>query len=250
MVKIVGVKFMLNFIIYEDHRNMRELYEQVVHAFIGSKRDGYKIIPISKFNEKTKMQLESLEGRKIYILDIEVPGKSGLDLAREIRNSGDWFSQIIIISAFEHFKYDIFTGKMLTLDFISKEEDVEKRLRETLELAYHITTPYRCFSFQSKGEILRLPYQDILYFVKNLNDNYTSIVTHQNTYKVKKSILQIERSLGNDLRFFKTHQSCIINLMNVKSVNLSNPTINFGGKKTNLLSREHKKELKERLMNC
>ncbi len=238
---------MLNFIIYEDQKVMSELYQNVIHQFIGQKKECYHIIHISEFNESSKRKLISLEGRKIYILDVKVPGKSGFDFAREIRFSGDWISQIIIISAFDYFKHHAFTGKMLALDFISKKENVSTRLRETLELAYQISTTNRFFSFQHNGELFHLPYHDILYFAKNLNDNYTSIVTNKNTYKVKKSILQIERILENDLRFLKTHQSCIVNLHNIQSVNLSNQVISFGEKKINLLSREHKKELKKKL---
>lgn len=242
------MNFMLNFIIYEDSKKMRDLYEKVIDQFIGNKQEEYHIIQIHEFNPVSQKRLEKLEGRKIYILDLKVPGKSGYDFAREIRNSGDWKSQIIIISAFEHLKNHIFMGKMLTLDFISKKENIATRLEETLEVAYNISTSHRFFSFRSGGELFHLPYHDILYFEKDLNDNYTSIITYQNTYKIKKSILQIERILENDLRFLKTHQSCIVNLYNIKSVNLSKKIINFGEKQTCLLSREHKKELKERLI--
>ena len=241
---------MLNFIIYEDNLEMRIIYERVILEFIGRKSDCYRIIPISKFDDSTNKRLDSLDGRKIYILDIEVPGKSGLDFARDIRVKGDWFSQIIIISAFEDFKLDILYGKMLTLDFISKNENnTEKRLLETLSVAYQISSTRQFFSFQQNGELFHLPYRDILYFAKDLNDNYTSIITSSDTYRIKKSISEIEKIVGNDLCFLKTHQSCIINLDNVQSVDLSKSTINFGGKETNLLSREHKKELKERLIH-
>ena len=240
---------MLNFIIYEDYKKMRDLYEKVIEQFVGNKKEEYHITQIPEFNPSSQKKLEKLEGRKIYILDLKVPGKNGYDFAREIRSSGDWKSQIIIISALDHLRDEVFMGKMLALDFISKKEDVAKRLEETLEVAYNISTTHRFFSFRSGGELFHLPYHDILYFEKDLNDNYTSIITQQHTYKIKKSILQIEKILENDLRFFKTHQSCIVNLYNIKSVNLSRPVINFGGKQTSLLSRERKKELKERLIH-
>lgn len=238
---------MLNFIIYEDYRKMRDLYEKIIDQFVGTKKEEYNIIKISEFNRSSQKKLEKLEGRKIYIVDLKVPGKSGYDFAREIRSSGDWKSQIIIISALDHLRNDIFMGKMLALDFISKKEDVATRLEETLEVAYNISTTDRFFSFRSGRELLHVPYRDILYFEKDLNDNYTSVITKQNTYKIKKSILQIEKILEQDLRFLKTHQSCIVNLYNIKSVDLSRKIINFGEKQTSLLSREHKKILKERL---
>lgn len=127
---------------------MIDLYEQVIYEFIGYRNDSFHIAKISNFNRSTQKRLDSLEGRKIYILDIDVPGKSGLDLAREIRQSHDWDSQIIIISILDDQRTLVFTNKILALDFISKTENVAKRLRETLDVAYNISTNHHFFSFQ------------------------------------------------------------------------------------------------------
>lgn len=241
---------MLNFIIYEDCKKMIEIYKKVIDEFVGKRKDGYHTLIFSQFDKDTKKKIKEIDGRKIFLLDIEVPGKSGIDLAREIRRSGDWISQIIIISAFERFKYDVFSAKLLALDFISKGENISSRLKESLVCAYDIATTYRSFSFQFEGDIYHVPYQDILYFAKDLNDNYTSIVTNNHTFKVKKSISEIEKLLHHDLRFFKTHQSCIVNLHRIVSVDMASSIIHFEKANTPLLARNKKKELKERLTNC
>ena len=241
---------MLNFIIYEDSTSMREIYERVIHGFMGVPKDSYRILPFSRFDKNTKKQLETVDGRKIYILDMDVEGKSGIDLARDIRKKGDWISQIIVISAFEHFKYDVFTSKLLALDFISKQEDIVFRLKEALTCAYEITMTNQTFSFQMDGEIYHVPYHDILFFSKDLNENSTSLITHHHTFKVKKSIIEIEKMLDHDVRFFKTHQSCIVNLHKIVSIDTESSTIYFETVCTNLLARNKKKALKERLTSC
>lgn len=242
---------MFNFIIYEDDMNTTNLYKEIIHEFIGGKKDGYKIISFNRYDNNLVEQIHNLMGKKIYILDVQVPGKNGLDLARDIRANDDWLSQIIIISDFEKYRKEAFTSKMLTLDFIVKDNEVTNHLKDTLNLAYKITNTHKAFTFQYNGDFYNIPYHDILYFEKDLNDNYSFIVTKKGKYKVKESITSIENKLRNDLRFFKTHRSCIINLHNVRLLELNTNSIYFiGGKETNLLCRNRKKELKERLTNC
>lgn len=239
---------MVNFIIYEDNMETTNFYKSVIRGFLGDKEDGYKIVSFSRYDNSLEEEIKNLLGKKIYILDVQVPGKNGLDFARDIRASGDWLSQIIIVSDFEKYKREAFTSKMLTLDFISKDENVSIKLKETLNLAYKITNTHRSFGFRYNGDIYQIPYHDILCFEKDLNDNYSFIVTNRGSYKIKESISSIEKKLDNDLRFLKTHRSCIINLHNVHSVELSTNTIYFNNdKKTNLLSRDRKKVLKEKL---
>lgn len=241
---------MINFIIYEDDIRASNFYKSIIHEFIGGKKDGYNIISFSRYDNKILEKIQGLIGKKIFILDVHVPGKNGLDFARDIRASGDWLSQIIIISEFEKYRNDTFTSKMLTLNFISKEDDIHKELKNTLALAYKITNTHKAYTFRYNGDLYHIPYHDILYFEKDLNDNYSFIVTEKNRYKIKESITSINDKLGNDLRFFKTHRSCIINLHNVYSVELSDNIINFiGNKSTNLLSRNKKKLLKEKLID-
>ena len=242
---------MFNFIIYEDDINTTNLYKNIIHEFIGGKKDGYKIISFNRYDNNLVEQIHNLMGKKIYILDVQVPGKNGLDLARDIRASDDWLSQIIIISDFEKYRKEAFTSKMLTLDFIVKDNEVTNNLKNTINLAYKITKTHKAYTFQYNGDFYNIPYHDILYFEKDLNDNYSFIVTEKGKYKIKESITSIENKLKNDLRFFKTHRSCIINLHNVRLLELSTNTIYFiGSKEINLLCRNRKKELKERLTNC
>lgn len=239
---------MINFIIYEDNIDTINFYTNVIHEFLCGKKDGYKIVSFSRYDNSLVEGIKNLFGKKIYILDVHVPGKNGIDFARDIRATGDWLSQIIIVSDFEKYKKEAFTSKMLTLDFISKDENVSTNLKETLSLAYKITNTHRSFGFQYNGDFYQIPYHDILYFEKDLNDNYSFIVTNRESYKIKETISNIEKKLGNDLRFLKTHRSCIINLHNVHSVELSTNTIYFdNNQKTNLLSRDRKKILKEKL---
>lgn len=238
---------MVNFIIYEDEKKYREKYISIILKIVGSMKIAYRIVEISKFDNITYTKIENLIGKKIFILDIEVPGKSGLDLAREIRKKGDWSSPMIIVTTYEQLKNTAFTSKMLMLDFISKYYNFEEQLKESLTLAFDIIEENPSLNFQYNGEVFQIPYDDILFIEKNVDDIYSTIVTINDNIKIKKTIGAISDELEIDKRFFRTHRSCIINTNKLTSLELKEGIMHFGKIENSLLSREKKKELKQLL---
>lgn len=241
---------MINFIIYEDNKKWQDHYKKAILKVIGHKQDKYQILIIDKYTKEAKRKIENLIGKNIFLLDMEVPGKSGLDLAREIRNMGDWSSQMIMITSHECFKEEGFTSKVLMLDFISKNTNIEESIREAIIVALKIHSKEKSFKFSYNNELYQIPYHDIYCFEKNLNNNYTSIITKNNPsnpYTIKQSIKNIESELSTSPNFLKTHQSCIVNLKNIEHVDFTKNIIYFSNYETNLLSRNKKKELKEKM---
>lgn len=237
----------MNFIIYEDEKEYSTRYINVIHKLLGTTNLNYEITEINEYNEKSEKLLKEIDGNKTYILDIEVAGKNGLELARKIRKTGDWTSPIIIATSHEEFKNVGYTGKILMLNFISKNGPLERDLSETLEVALEINMANKSLRYTNKGELYYISHQDILYIEKSLNDNTSNIVTKNHTYNIRKTIKELEEDLSNDIHFLKTHRSCIVNLTNIKYIDFENNIISFGKKETDLLSRSNKKALKERL---
>ncbi len=236
---------MLNFIIYEDEKKFREKYISVILRLLGSKKIAYKIIEYDKYESGIITNLKKLIGKKIFIFDIEVPGKSGLDLAREIRNSGDWSSPMIVVTTHEHLKNATFTSRMLMLDFISKFYNCEENLKSALLVALEIVDNQHSLNFQYNGELVQIPFDDILFIEKNVDDLYSTVVTRHDRYIIKQTISKIEKDLSQDERFFKTHRSCVVNVDKITSVELRECIIHFGHTEIiSLLSREKKNELK------
>ncbi len=238
---------MINFIIYEDKKEWQEKYHNIILKIIGKKKDKYHIIRIDKYTPDVKLKLQNLVGKKIYLLDLEVPGKTGLDLAREIRKANDWISPIIIITQYDKFKNEGFTSKVLMLDFLTKDNNLEKKLFETLKIAYHIAIHNKSYNFTYNNEFYQIPLDDILYFEKDLNQNYTNIITKNTMFKIKQSISHIEQELINIPEFYKTHRSCIVNLNNITKISWKCNTIYFKDQQINLISRDKKKSLKDKL---
>lgn len=236
---------MINFIIFEDNKLYQEQYKSIILKIIAPQKEKYHIHIFNEYNDQMQDLIVNGNGKKIYLLDIEVPGKNGLKVAKEIRKTGDWQSQIIIVTSYESFKEQGFTSKLLMLDFISKKENIESKILSAIKTALEIQSLNKSYNFTYNNEFYQIPYDDILYFEKCVNNNYTSLITKDNTYKIKKSIKNIEEELSNIFDFFKTHQSCIVNTRNIVRIDYNQNIIYFRNKKTNLLARNKKKDLKE-----
>lgn len=237
----------MNFIIYEDEEKFIKRYENVILKNMAQTNLNYKIIRYTEYDTNIHNELSILDGKKIYILDIEVPGKNGIELAREIRKKGDWESPIIIVTSHNEFKNVGYTGKILMLDFIEKSSNVEHNLNEALSIAFDIIEEKKAICFVIRGEMYQIPYQDIFYIEKNLNDNSCFIVTNDNEYEIRETIQNLETQLSAERNFIKTHRSFLVNTKNITHVDLEQGKIEFPNKKFALVSRSNKKKLKERM---
>lgn len=238
---------MISVIIYEDDKEMEELYQETIRKFFELRRKKVKFYIFPFYTRNLENKFKNIPGKKIYILDIEVEGKSGLDLARMIRSNGDWMSPLIVVTSYEHLRNTGFTSKILMLDFISKKENVKLKLRQSLETVCNILQMKDFYTFQYDGKLFHIPFEDTLYFEKDSNDNYTFMYTKNNCYKIKESITQIEKKLKYQPNFLKIHRSCIVNTNQISTFHLKEKRIYFGKYSTNLITREHIDSLKKSL---
>lgn len=240
---------MINFIVYDTDKNMRSKYNEVIHRFMGSKYFNYNIYEFDIYTEEIDHAfLNQIIGKKIYLLSSEILGMSGFEIAQEIRNNGDWVSQIIIITDYDNYSCIGYVSRLLMINFVLKS-DIETELIISLNMALNILNKHASLTFKHNSEIFQLLYSDIYYIEKNLNDNSSTIVTKNKEYTIRYSINKLMSMLSDDPRFFKSHRSCIINLNNVKSFDINKNVVRFKNKVTNLVARDKKRELKDRLIN-
>lgn len=239
---------MINFIIY-DNKEVVGSYKKIIRNLMKSKKLNYSIYNIGNYSEDIQDKLKKLSGSKIYLLSADTKVIPGLDIAKNIRTSGDWISQIIITEKFDKNNYIGISSRLLILDFISKFDNFEKDVYFALETAVNILNKRLTLSFKCNSEVFQILYDDICYIEKNLNDNDSTIVTKNDRYTIKCSINKLTKILNNDSRFFKTHRSCIVNINNITSFDMKNNIVKFNFLETNLISRNKKKELKDKILN-
>lgn len=240
---------MINFIIYEEDKHYIDLYVSLIHKFMAVNNDSYKIYKYSKYSSKIVSEIKNLVGYNIYIFDIEVHGKSGLDLAKEIRNVTDYFyNQIILVTSHTDLIVNAYHNKLLMFDFLSKFDDLETNLMDCFQQVYFLFNRNKNFlSIKADGELIRIPHNDIVYIEKSKNDNFIYIHTDNNEYKYKSNISDIECHLQRDVRFLRSHRSAIVNINKITHVDMTNNIIYFKSKKTNYLARDRKKDLERQI---
>ena len=240
---------MINFIIYEEDKHYIDLYESLIHKFMVVNNDTYKIYKYSKYSSKIMEEIKGLIGYNIYIFDIEVCGKSGLDLAKEIRKITDFaFNQIILVTSHTDLVTNAYHQKLLMIDFLSKYDDLENNLMECFHQIYMLFNRNKAYlPIKTDGELIRIPHNDILYIEKHKNDNYICIHTESCEFKYKSNIGDIENHLKKEVCFLRSHRSAIVNVNKITKVDMVNNVIYFKSKKTNYLARDRKKDLEKQM---
>lgn len=236
---------MIDFIICEDNENVRDIYKLLISKIVMPYDFNYKVYLFEKYNNKMKELIVNNYNFRIYLLDLELPGKNGIEIAQEIRKC-DWDSIIIILTSHDELELKILKKKLLIFDFISKFEDYDQRLYESINTVLKKYTSKKTISFKCNKELVNIKIEDIMYIYKTDDQNKIEVVLKNNNYKIRESLSNIMLKL--DDRFYKTHRACIVNLDKIKKVDFKNEIIYFDNNlKIDYLSRNYKKGLKDRL---
>lgn len=234
---------MINFIVCDDNSDVVKKVSGILSKIMLPTDIEYSIIEFTKFNNEFKTIMNSNVAKKIYILDVDVHGISGIDISRKIREK-DWDSIIILISAYYEHSYTAFRNRLLILDFIPKFDNFDKKLIECIKLSLNIFENKTSLSLTINNSLVKIDYNDILYIVKDEEKRKTIINTAYKKYETTMSLVKVEEKLNAD--FIRTHRACIVNKNNIKTIDCKENKIIFKNKEyTFLLSRKKKKEVKE-----
>lgn len=236
---------MINFIICEDNKNVRDLHEALISKITMPYDFDYTVHSFEKYNNNLKKIINTPSNLKIYILDLELPGKTGLEIAQDIRKV-DWDSIIIVLTSHDELELKLFKEKLLIFDFISKFDNYEKRLTDSINLVIKNLNCRSALVFKQDKEIYHIKYDNILYIFRDNTKNKTKIKAIEKEYYVRDTLTNVAKQLDN--RFYQTHRACYVNLNNIKCADFKNDIIYFTNDDSiDYLSRNYKKGLKERL---
>lgn len=239
---------MLNVIIYEDNKNYMEKNINGVNKALMNVDLDYRICKFEKHTKELDNLINDHKIKKIYILDVEMKDVSGIEVASKIREE-DSESAIIFATAHDKYHNDVFYNRLMVLDFICKYNGYEKRLIDDMKAAIKVIYKQKVFVFSYNHVLYRIPNDHILYIEKEPIIKRCIIHTLDNDFYIVDSIDRLTKRLG--VGFMKTHQSCIVNVNNIKEIDMANSTIIFkNGIKTSLLAEKMKKELKEYVGCC
>ena len=201
----------------------------------------YKTHLYTDYNKKFDEIIDSKIPFKIYLLDIETPSGSGIDVARKIRQK-DVDSVIIFLTVHEELGNVILKNDLMFLSFINKFDNFKLRLNNSLKKALNLLKHKRIIKFTDRNIIYTINIDDILYLTKESYERKTVIKTDYTEFKVNKTLAELVKML--DDRFVQTHRSCYINDDRKVSIDKTNRIIYFdNGETTDLLSDKYRKEV-------
>lgn len=232
---------MLNMIICDDNENDRNNVVKIVDEFMKRRKLEYKNYIYDDYNKKFYNIVDKKIPFKIYLLDIETPSGSGIDIARKIRKN-DVDSVIIFLTGHEELGNIVLKNDLMFLSFINKFDDFNNRLSNSLSKALDLLKSRKIIRINDRNITYTIDINDILYITKDSYERRTVIKTDYNEIKVNKSLAEIIEML--DDRFIQTHRACFINNDRRVKVDKTDKIIAFdNGDSIDLLSDKYKKEV-------
>ncbi len=230
---------MINYIVCDDNKEFARSVKDIIDKVMMKNDTEYKV---HCFNDYTKSFFELLNKElpnKIYILDIEAPSASGLDVAREIRKD-DYRSIIIFLTSHEELAYTLLQKEYLFLAFINKYDDYREKLIHAINIAMKKLNCYQMFRYYNNGVYYNIPLDDILYIYKDSIERKSIIKTPYIEIMISKQLNEIKEILNDNFEY--SHRSCIVNKSRIRVVNKKKHEIIFDNQdKINFLSNIYKK---------
>ena len=209
---------MINFIICDDVKQYREMVEHIVVSYMMKNKLEYKTHIFKDYDSDFLKIVESKLSFKVYILDIETPTRSGIDIARLIRNK-DVDSVLIFLTGHQELGHVVMKNDFLFLSYINKFDDCEKRLTKSLDKALQMFKIKSVIRFKDNGVVYTIPQDDILYITRDSVERKCIIVTDYSEFHVGKNLAELEEEVNDN--FVKTHRACLMNTKRILSFSKS-----------------------------
>jgi len=229
---------MINFIICDDKKSDLNMAVSLIDKFMIKNEYEYEKHVFSDYDDDFLTIISRKMPGKIYILDIETPTRSGIDIARIIRTRDD-DSILIFLTGHEEFGKVILESDFAYLSFINKFNDYEKRLENSLKKAIKIVGTKQTMRFTDNGCTYRVSFDDILYITRDNFDRKCIIKTDFNEFKVRIPLAELKNKLPE--QFVQTHRAGIINKDRVMKYDKPKRLITFdNGEEIYLVSKRFK----------
>lgn len=232
---------MVNFIVCDDSKKIVNDVIKVIDKFMIKNNIQYRTHKFYDYDDNFLELIDNPLNNKVYILDIETPTYSGIDVARLIRNK-DKSSIIMFLTGHDELGLVVLKSCLNFLTFISKFDNYKLKLEQALEETLELLDSKKSISFLEHGTKYSISANSILYITRDTIERKTIVKTDCNEYKIYMPLEKLNALSGNI--FVKTHKSCLVNMSRVDKIDCNRNLITFdNGEVTDLLSNKYKKEV-------
>lgn len=171
--------------------------------------------------------LETMKVRRydLLLLDILMPGFTGMDAAREIRR---YDSEIPIIFLTSSREFAVESYRVGAKDYIVKPVNKDELFPSINKQLSKYTQKDSYLALKTGNGIIKLPFSNIVY-VEVINRMVRFVLTNGEVKEAYGYLADYESDLISDLHFYKPHRSYIVNLRHVTELN-KNGFISKNGK--------------------
>ena len=182
--------------------------------------------------------ITSKQSYDVIFLDIELPGMSGLELAKNYKSNSTSF---VFVTNRDDLVFEAYNTTS-TLGFIRKS-NVEEDLTCVLFRLKRQSQNNMSLTVKIGSSVRKVKYSEILY-IEKVSHNVV-LYTLTDTVTIRKTITEIENLLiGNG--FARTHIGYIVNITHIKSIDTQDVKLSNG--KSVPISRQHVKSVKNKFL--
>ena len=176
----------------------------------------------------------------LILLDIEMPGSSGMELAEKIKPC---LPNVKIIFITSHLEYAIDAFELAIFRYVPKE-DTGKRLPAAIVDAVKLIAleDGKTYTIRTNSRLEKIPYKEI-YYIERDGKN-ASITTAGGIARVRKSLQQVYAELDAE-EFIYIDRGCIVNMIHIMQVKDGTVVLKNGVSLP--VSRSHLREVKEQI---
>lgn len=194
--------------IVDDNDTLRKNTEGLVRKTIPG-----VLLDLKTYTKGEGLLFELEEDMDIYILDVEMPGINGIELAKEIRKR-DKNGEIIFLTAYE--KYAVLGYETHAYSYILKDK-MESKFPEILRQVYEKICSERqaFYIIETNSRFEKILMSEILYISKE--EKNCVFITENGEYRERISLGEVFKKL-NEEEFIYIDKGQIVNLKNIDRI--------------------------------
>lgn len=177
-----------------------DIAAQVPARVVGEARNGVQAI-----------ELLPPSGAQVMLLDIQMPGMGGLEVARHLARL-DQPPRIIFVTA--HDRHAVEAFELNALDYLLKPVRADRlaaalkkaTVPENASLEKAAEAPREYLSLAERNRIVLLPVRDILYL--RAEEKYVTVRTRAREHLVEEPLIALEKEFAT--RFIRIHRNCLV----------------------------------------
>lgn len=176
----------------------------------------------------------------LILLDIEMPGHTGMEIAERIK---PFLPEVRIILITSHLEYAIDAFELSVFRYVPKG-DLERRLPAAIREAARLITleEGKTYTIQTSSRMERIAHREIL-CVRRDGKNAV-LETRRGVSKVRKSLQQVHDELASE-EFLFIDRGCIVNIIHVMHLEDGMAVLDSGAALP--VSRSHWQAVKEQI---